>query len=103
MFPDDEPVCPECDGSGGERASAEWLAWSRECERVGEIRRGLLEKIDQESETVPCRVLDPFSGTATVGRVAVKLGRDFMGCEINPKYIEMAKARTSGVQMEMVK
>jgi DNA modification methylase len=38
-------------------------------------------------------VLDPFCGSGTTGKVAVKLGRDFIGIELNPEYIELAKKR----------
>lgn len=37
--------------------------------------------------------LDPFMGSGTTGAVAVKEGRDFIGIEINPEYIEMSKQR----------
>jgi site-specific DNA-methyltransferase (cytosine-N4-specific) len=40
-------------------------------------------------------VLDPFFGTGTVGLVARKLNRKFVGIEISPEYIELAKKRTS--------
>lgn len=38
-------------------------------------------------------VLDPFMGSGTTGVVAKRLGRDFVGVEINPDYVEMATAR----------
>ena len=38
-------------------------------------------------------ILDPFAGTATVGCVAGMLGRDFIGIELNPEYISLAKKR----------
>ena len=38
-------------------------------------------------------VLDPFFGTGTTGLVAKKLGRDFIGIEINPDYAAMATRR----------
>ena len=38
-------------------------------------------------------VLDPFMGSGTTGVVAKRLGRDFVGVEINPDYVEMAAAR----------
>lgn len=38
-------------------------------------------------------VLDPFSGSGTTGVVAKRLGRDFIGCEINPEYIAIAQRR----------
>jgi DNA modification methylase len=38
-------------------------------------------------------VLDPFAGSGTVGVVALKHGRDFLGIELNPTYAEMARNR----------
>ena len=38
-------------------------------------------------------VLDPFAGSGTVGVVALKHGRSFIGCELNPAYAEMARNR----------
>lgn len=38
-------------------------------------------------------VLDPFAGAATVGLVALKLGRRFVGIELNPAYVKMANDR----------
>jgi len=38
-------------------------------------------------------VLDPFMGAGTTAVVAKKLGRRFIGIELNQKYIEMAERR----------
>jgi DNA modification methylase len=38
-------------------------------------------------------VLDPFAGSGTVGVVALRLGRSFIGIELNPGYAEMARHR----------
>lgn len=38
-------------------------------------------------------VLDPFAGLGTVGLVAVRLGRSFLGVELSPKYAALARAR----------
>jgi site-specific DNA-methyltransferase (adenine-specific) len=38
-------------------------------------------------------VLDPFIGTGTTALAARMLGRHYIGVEINPKYIQVAKAR----------
>ena len=40
-------------------------------------------------------VLDPFTGSGTVGVVAVKNGRGFVGVELNPEYAAMARGRIS--------
>jgi tRNA/tmRNA/rRNA uracil-C5-methylase (TrmA/RlmC/RlmD family) len=46
-----------------------------------------------ERRPVPCIVLDPFCGSGTVGLVAARLGRSFVGIELNPEYAEMARNR----------
>jgi len=38
-------------------------------------------------------VLDPFMGSGTAGAVAIQHGRRFVGIELNPAYIELAKTR----------
>ena len=37
--------------------------------------------------------LDPFCGAGTTGLVCKKLGRSFLGIEINEDYIALARAR----------
>jgi DNA modification methylase len=43
--------------------------------------------------TRPGVTLDPFFGSGTVGVVAEKLKRNWLGIELNPDYIELAKDR----------
>jgi DNA modification methylase len=38
-------------------------------------------------------VLDPFAGAGTTGVVALKHGRKFLGIELNPEYVEIARRR----------
>jgi len=38
-------------------------------------------------------VLDPFMGSGTTGVACVRMGRKFIGIEIEPKYVEIAKKR----------
>ena len=40
-------------------------------------------------------VLDPFMGSGTVAVVANRLGRNFVGTELNPEYAEIARERIS--------
>jgi len=41
-------------------------------------------------------ILDPFAGSGTVGVVALRHGRRFVGLELNPVYAEMARRRIAG-------
>ena len=47
----------------------------------------------EPADPVPCVVLDPFAGSGTTGKVAVELGREFIGCELNPEYADLAAKR----------
>jgi DNA modification methylase len=47
-------------------------------------------------DPIPCTVLDPFSGAGTTALVAAKLGRDAVGIELNPEYVEMSRKRIVG-------
>jgi len=38
-------------------------------------------------------VLDPFNGSGSTGCAAVELGHPYIGCELDPAYVEIAKAR----------
>lgn len=44
-------------------------------------------------------VLDPFFGSGTVGRVAERLGRDWIGIDLNPAYSAIQKRRTAQAAM----
>jgi len=43
--------------------------------------------------TIPGTVLDPFAGSGTTLAVAAELGRNGIGCELNPEYIALAERR----------
>jgi hypothetical protein len=43
-------------------------------------------------------VLDPFNGSGTTGAVALKHGRKYIGCELNPEYIGLSHERISKAQ-----
>jgi DNA modification methylase len=94
------------DRPGGYYPERKTVGWGPSCEhdagdRVGQqppspSAPGLDSGPDgfgHERRPVPCIVLDPFCGSGTVGLVAARLGRSFVGIELNPEYAEMARNR----------
>jgi DNA modification methylase len=73
----DKGCCADC-GSPYERITG----WEKTCKC-------------ETTEVEPCVVLDPFMGSGTTGMVAQSLGRSWIGCELNPEYVEMQMKRTS--------
>ena len=57
----------------------------------------LLHRVILASTKVGDVVLDPFFGTGTTGAVARKLGRGFVGIEVDPDYAALAKKRLAAV------
>lgn len=54
----------------------------------------LTEAPDCDHPVMPAdTILDPFTGSGTVGVVALKHGRHFVGTELNPEYAALAEAR----------
>jgi DNA modification methylase len=45
---------------------------------------------------VPQTVLDPFTGSGTTGAVAIRHQRSFVGVELNPEYLTLARKRIGG-------
>lgn len=64
------------------------------------------EKLIEPCILAGCRpggvVLDPFFGSGTTGRVAIQHGRQYLGIELNPEYIDLARKRTGNVQLSML-
>lgn len=54
----------------------------------------LLERIIKASSNVGDVVLDPFSGSFTTSAVAVRLGRNAIGIDMNEEYFEIGLRRT---------
>ncbi len=56
--------------------------------------------------SIPCTVLDPFSGAGTTGVVCVKTNRRYVGIELNAEYVAMSERRIQeavdqGVQQDL--
>ena len=71
---------------GGYTAEHRTTGWRPGCECGG--------------EPVPCVVLDPFFGAGTTGLVAKQEGRGYVGIELNPEYVDMARRRIADVVAE---
>lgn len=50
----------------------------------------------------PCILLDPFFGSGTTGFVALQNRRNYIGIELNPKYVKIAKKRLFIVQRKII-
>ena len=44
-------------------------------------------------------VLDPFNGSGTTGEVAIGNARNYIGIELSPEYMRLAKQRLNGAQI----
>lgn len=57
----------------------------------------LLERIIEASSEPGAVVLDPFNGSGTTGVAALKLGRRYVGIDLEEKYLELARKRLEAV------
>jgi site-specific DNA-methyltransferase (adenine-specific) len=86
-----ERICVQCDRAWTRptrirsRRTNEGMRHTRE---VGELRR-----CDCFAPSRPGVVLDPFMGTGTTAVVAERLGRDWLGVELNSEYVKLAERR----------
>jgi len=82
--------CPEC-GAGWERM-VDIEGWRPGCTCTDG---------GAPFKPVPCIVLDPFLGSGTTARVAIRHGRGCIGIELNAEYAELARKRIDKVQQTM--
>lgn len=62
----------------------------------------LLERLLLMSTDEGDIILDPFVGTGTTAIAAKKLGRKYIGIDIDPKYVELANKKLEEVQPTMI-
>jgi len=85
-----------------------WSNYSRVCgtfkERAGwhpcQMPESLLKRIIAVSSNYGDCVLDPFSGSATTAAAAIQLGRNYVGVEISPEYVENARKRLAQLKKQ---
>lgn len=56
----------------------------------------LVKLVSREGQVI----LDPFMGSGTTGMACKRLGREFVGIELMPEYMEIAKCRIEGTKKE---
>jgi DNA modification methylase len=89
-----ERICVQCDRPWTRPTR---IARRRTNEGVIQLRHvGQLRRCDCFAPSRPGVVLDPFFGTGTVGTVAARLRRDWLGVELNPAYVRAARRRLGG-------
>ena len=62
----------------------------------------LLERLLLMSSDAGDIVLDPFVGTGTTAIAAQKLGRKFIGIDIDPKYVEITNKKLAGTEPTII-
>lgn len=63
----------------------------------------LLYRVLLASTNTTDLVLDPFFGTGTTGVVAKKLGRRYLGIELDPNYVALARERLAQVKPRSIR
>lgn len=70
-------------------------------ERVGHPTQKPLAVMKWCLSLIPAKtILDPFMGSGTIGVAAVQMGKTFTGCEIEPRYFDIACKRIEDAQRQ---
>lgn len=77
------------------RCSACRAPWTQKLVRKGQVARRAPPRptCRCRAKAEPGLVLDPFLGSGTTAIAAAKLGRDWLGIELNPEYVQLAEDR----------
>jgi site-specific DNA-methyltransferase (adenine-specific) len=86
-----ERICTQCDRAWRRPTRILTVHTSEGVRTVREV--GKLARCDCFAPSRPGIVLDPFIGSGTVGVVAARHGRDWLGIEISPRYRHLAERR----------
>jgi len=74
------------------------LQYNYETHRIIYEDKGWKPTCGCNTGTRPGIALDPMAGTGTTLAVAKKFGRNFVGIDLNPDYVEIAEERLEGVE-----
>ena len=77
-----------CTGTMLNNAETKTIGWQPSCQCQAEVK--------------PCVVFDPFMGSGTTAAVAYELGRDYVGCELNPKYLAFNRAEKAKQKYSLI-
>lgn len=61
-----------------------------------ELMRWCIDLVSNPGDTI----FDPFMGSGTTGVACMQLGRNFIGCEIDPKYFAIAERRIHDASLQ---
>lgn len=86
-----ERICVQCDRAWTRPTRILTLHTAEGSQTIRKV--GELKRCDCFAPSRPGVVLDPFFGTGTVGVVAQRHDRDWLGIELNPAYADLAKRR----------
>jgi len=89
----DYPLAKEINGGKQMRNMWQINAQRHKTKHPTEKPETLLERIIRIGSKKDAVILDPFMGSGTTGVVAKKLGRKFIGIELDKEYFENAKIR----------
>lgn len=84
----------------GQVADVFTVARTRESTHSAEKPTELLTALIEKSTAPGELVLDPFCGSGSTGVAAVRLGREFVGIEIEKKWADVARARVAPAAVE---
>lgn len=85
--------CPKDEGRREQNLQSDKSGLHSQYHEITEITTGWLPSCQCSRDPRPGIVLDPFFGAGTVGVVAKRSGRGYVGIELNPDYVEIARKR----------
>ena len=87
------------DGRGKKNKRSVWSINTEPCKEAhfAVFPRGLVRPCILAGSPPDGLVLDPFFGSGTVGVVAVETGRNCVGVEAKPEYVDIARNRIAGI------